>query len=78
MKEEFKGHPYLANSQEDLDGMMEYLGIKDVEELYSDIPEEIKFKGELDIPFYDSEYALMEAIKAKLSKNLKIYVANNI
>ncbi len=70
MKEEFKGHPYLANSQEDLDGMMEYLGIKDVEELYSDIPEEIKFKGELDIPFYDSEYALMEAIKAKLSKNL--------
>jgi len=70
MKEIFKGHPYLANSQQDLDEMMEYLGIKDIEELYSDIPDDILFKGELDLPFYKSEYELIEAVKAKLSKNI--------
>lgn len=70
MTEDFKAHPYLANSQEDIDGMLEYLGIKDVEELYSDIPDDIKFKNTLDIPFYASEYELMEAVKAKLSKNI--------
>ncbi len=70
MKNDFKGHPYLANSQQDLDEMMEYLGIKDIEELYSDIPDEIRFKGELDLPFYKSEYELLEAIKTKLSKNI--------
>ena len=70
MKEDFKGHPYLANSQKDINEMMEYLGIKDIEELYSDIPDEIRFKGELDLPYYKSEYQLLEAIKAKLSKNI--------
>ena len=70
MKEKFKGHPYLANSQKDLDGMMEYLGIKDIEELYEDIPDEIRFKGDLDLPHYKSEYELMEAVKAKLGKNI--------
>ncbi|MHA2357819.1 MAG: glycine dehydrogenase, partial [Candidatus Heimdallarchaeaceae archaeon] len=70
MNKDFKGHPYLANSQEDIDGMLEYLGLKDVEELYSDIPDEIKFKDTLDIPYYPSEYDLIEAVKAKLSKNI--------
>jgi glycine dehydrogenase subunit 1 len=70
MTKDFKGHPYLANSQQDIDEMMEYLGIKDIEELYSDIPDEIRFKGELDLPHYNSEYELLEAIKAKLSKNI--------
>ena len=70
MKEDFKGHPYLANSQKDINEMLEYLGLKDVEELYSDIPKDIRFKGELDLPYYKSEYELLEAIKAKLSKNI--------
>lgn len=70
MTKNFKGHPYLANSQKDIDEMMEYLGIKDVEELYADIPDDIRFKGELDLPYYKSEYELLEAIKAKLSKNI--------
>ena len=70
MTKGFKGHPYLANSQKDIDEMMEYLGINDIEDLYSDIPDEIRFKGELDLPHYKSEYELLEAIKAKLSKNI--------
>ncbi|MHA1222245.1 MAG: aminomethyl-transferring glycine dehydrogenase subunit GcvPA [Candidatus Heimdallarchaeaceae archaeon] len=70
MTKGFKGHPYMANSQEEIDEMMEYLGIKDIEELYSDIPQDIRFKGELDLPYYESEFQLMEAIKEKLSKNI--------
>ncbi|MHA1259647.1 MAG: hypothetical protein ACTSRO_08435 [Candidatus Heimdallarchaeaceae archaeon] len=62
MTKGFKGHPYMANSQEEIDEMMEYLGIKDIEELYSDIPQDIRFKGELDLPYYESEFQLMEAI----------------
>jgi len=70
MKEEFKGHPYLANGQQDIDEMLEYLKIESVEELYSDIPEEIKYKGKLELPYYSNEYELYEAVKAKLSKNI--------
>ena len=70
MTEGFKSHPYLGNSQQDVDEMLQYLGLSSIEELYSDIPEEIRFKGDLDLPYYKSEYELIEAIKAKMSKNL--------
>ncbi|MCE7739974.1 MAG: aminomethyl-transferring glycine dehydrogenase subunit GcvPA [Candidatus Heimdallarchaeota archaeon] len=70
MTEGFKEHPYLGNSQQDVDEMLQYLGLKSIEELYSDIPDEIRFKGELDLPHYKSEYELLEAIKAKMSKNI--------
>ncbi len=70
MTEEFKGHPYLGNSQLDVDEMLQYLGLSSIQELYSDIPDEIRFEGDLDIPYYKSEYELIEAIKAKMSKNI--------
>ncbi|MCK5141534.1 MAG: glycine dehydrogenase, partial [Candidatus Heimdallarchaeota archaeon] len=63
-------HPYLANSKKDIDEMLEYLGISSIEELYSDIPDEIRFKGQLKLPHYQSEFELMEAVKKKLSKNI--------
>ncbi len=64
-------HPYLANSKKDIEEMLEYLGIDDVEDLFSDIPDEIRFKGKLEnIPYYKSEYELAEAVKKKLSKNI--------
>jgi glycine dehydrogenase subunit 1 len=63
-------HPYLANSKKDIDEMLEYLGISSIEELYSDIPDEIRFKGQLKLPHYQSEFELMEAVKKKLGKNI--------
>ena len=38
-------HPYIPNSVEDVrESMLDTIGIKSIEELYEDIPEEVRFK----------------------------------
>jgi len=50
--------------------MLEELGIKDVEELYQDIPESLRFRGLLDLPAsLPSESALRRHMDELLAKN---------
>jgi len=55
-------YPYIPNSVPETKAkMMEEIGIKDIEELYEDIPEHLRFKGELNLPeALPSEYALQD------------------
>ncbi|RKY77966.1 aminomethyl-transferring glycine dehydrogenase subunit GcvPA [candidate division KSB1 bacterium] len=44
-------HPYIPNSAPNLKkAIMDDLGINDIEQLYEDIPEKLRFRGELKIP----------------------------
>ncbi len=65
-----RANPYLPNSvQEIKERMMERLGIRSIDELYSDIPEELRFKGELRIPGPHSEEEVRRVVTALLERN---------
>lgn len=66
-----KVHPYIPNSvPETKVKMLEEIGIQDIDELYADIPENLRFKRDLDLPEpLPSEYALKRHIEKILAKN---------
>ncbi len=65
-----KTHPYIPNSVREIkEQMMKEIGIKAVEELYSDIPEKFKLKRRLNLPEALSELELEKHVEKVLSKN---------
>lgn len=67
----FKNHPYIPNSDEQVQNeMLKEIGLEKLEDLHCEIPEELKFKGKLNLPEpYDSEYELQRSVEKLLSKN---------
>ncbi len=64
-------HPYIPNTEPTvLKSMLDSLGMKSSEDIFKEIPERLRFKGEMDIP----EAILSEA---KLEKHVKKILANN-
>ncbi|MBF8983900.1 aminomethyl-transferring glycine dehydrogenase subunit GcvPA [Lutibacter sp. B2] len=65
-------YPYMPNSVESIKKeMMEELGIQKVEELYSDIPDHLRFKGKMNLPEpLLSEIELKEHVQGLLEKNI--------
>ena len=43
-------YKYFPHTKDDLKVMMEKVGIKSLDELYAQIPESIRFKGDYQIP----------------------------
>ena len=65
-----KLHPYLPNSAMEIkERMMEELGIRSIDDLYSDIPEDLRFDGDLDIPGPHAEAEVKEGVLSLLQKN---------
>jgi len=64
-------HPYIPNSAPaNKEIMMQELGIKDINELYEDIPERLRFRGKMDIPeAIASEQELRKHLTGILNKN---------
>lgn len=64
-------HPYIPNSVPAVKAeMLRELGIKDIEELYREIPDHLRFRGKLNIPpSFPSEYALKQHVEGILNKN---------
>ncbi|TET29000.1 MAG: aminomethyl-transferring glycine dehydrogenase subunit GcvPA [Candidatus Heimdallarchaeota archaeon] len=64
-------HPYIPNSVPEVKAkMLEEIGVKDIEELYEDIPENLRFKGELKLPDpFPSELGLKKHVEGILAKN---------
>jgi glycine dehydrogenase subunit 1 len=66
-------HPYLPNSSKKvLEEMLKTIGISDVSELYKDIPESVKFKGELNIPGPMSEFEVYKFVRGILDDNVSL------
>ncbi|MDO4720510.1 MAG: aminomethyl-transferring glycine dehydrogenase subunit GcvPA [Peptostreptococcaceae bacterium] len=75
MSEEKKRiHPYIPNSVPEIkQAMMDRLGISNVEELYSYIPDELRFQGKLDLPEpFLSEIELKRHMGKILGKNISV------
>jgi len=64
-------HPYIPNSVPEVrERMLEEIGVKDIEELYNEIPEELRFKGAMNLPEpLTSEYDLKRHVEEILAKN---------
>ena len=43
-------YKYFPHTQEDLQGMLEKAGVKDLDDLYAQIPDSIRFKGDYELP----------------------------
>ncbi|NIM89814.1 MAG: aminomethyl-transferring glycine dehydrogenase subunit GcvPA [Candidatus Aminicenantes bacterium] len=70
-KKEKKVHPYIPNSVPEVKAkMLAEIGVKDMEELYQEIPESLRLKKEMDLtePLL-SEHALRRHVENILSKN---------
>lgn len=64
----------FPHTTEDISRMLETIGVSSLEELYSDVPQQFRFKGEYDLPKSLSEQEVMERMKELASKNDKLMV----
>lgn len=53
--------------------MMREIGIRDIDELYADVPEDLKLKRKLDLPSPLSEYEVERNVESLLNKNRTTY-----
>ncbi len=60
---------YLSNSEQDLQAMLDVIGVAGLEELIPNIADALKFKGELSIPEAKSEYETDKLVSGLASKN---------
>lgn len=62
-------HRYLPMTEQDQNEMLEVIGVTSVDELFADIPEKVRFKGEYNIKAAKSESALLKELSALAKKN---------
>lgn len=67
----YKNHPYIPNSSpEAQQEMLAELGLKSLEDLHIEVPEELKLKKSLELPeAFGSEYELKRAVDKIIGKN---------
>lgn len=71
---------YIPHTEEDIAMMLDRIGVKSIDDLYSDIPSEVIFKGEYDIPAAMSEIEIRKHFKALADKNnnLKVFAGGGV
>jgi glycine dehydrogenase subunit 1 len=62
-------HRYLPMTEEDKRAMLATIGVSSIDELFSDIPEKVRFKGEYNIKAAKSETALMKELFKMANRN---------
>lgn len=67
---------YFPHTQEDIRQMLDRIGVKSLDDLYSDVPADFIFKGEYDLPEAKSEQEVRDYFEALSKKNtsLKVFV----
>ena len=71
-----RAHPYLPNSVPEIkEKMMADIGIKKIDDLYVNIPEKLRFKGELDVPGPYTELEVKKLVSDTLEKNMRLKCA---
>ncbi len=63
-------YPYIQNTQEDIKRMLETIGIDSVDQLFSDIPEDIRLNRDLDLKPSMSEMEVRKYLTDMSKKNL--------
>jgi len=61
--------PFIPNTDEDRKEMLASIGVKNFEELIANIPDELRFKGKLNLPEPLSELEISALLHTKVQKN---------
>jgi glycine dehydrogenase subunit 1 len=62
-------HRYLPMTEQDQKEMLEAIGVSSVDELFEDIPEKVRFKGEYNIKKAKAETTLMKELSQMAARN---------
>ena len=63
---------YIPHTPDDIRAMLDGIGVSSLEDLYAEVPEELKLHRELDIPQSKSEIEVRRIIRAMADKNRKL------
>jgi|SRR5690625_2578543 len=66
------GFRYLPMTEEDKQAMLDEIGVDSTDELFSDIPESIRFNREFDLKEVTSEFELKKELAQLANKNIKL------
>ena len=61
--------PYIQNTKRETEKMLEAIGVKSINDLFASIPDDVKMKGDLNLPPKMSEMALLKHIEELARKN---------
>lgn len=67
-------YKYFPHTPEDIQAMLDKIGVKDLEGLFAEIPEGIRFRGEYDLPTAQSELEVREAFERLCAMNQPLTV----
>ncbi|HQJ40602.1 MAG TPA: glycine dehydrogenase, partial [Exilispira sp.] len=62
-------HQYIPHTEDDIKSMLETIGVNTIDDLFADIPEEIKLKKTLNIDKNSSEFEVYRKLKELAEKN---------
>ena len=65
-------YKYFPHTEDDLQAMMEKVGVKNLDELYAQIPEHIRFKGDYELPRAASELEVRQVFEELGNKNKQL------
>ena len=60
---------YIPHTQADIDQMLQVVGVDSLDDLYGEVPEQLKLKRELDLPSAMSEIEIRNHIEALADQN---------
>lgn len=62
-------HPYIPNTDNDINEMLSAIGVNSIEELFKDIPKDVRLNRELNLPDSFSEIEVRRALGSLANKN---------
>lgn len=65
---------YFPHTEDDIKSMLERIGVSSLDDLYADVPERFRFRGEYDLPDAMSEQQVRDFFTALDAKDVKLKV----
>ena len=62
-------YKYFPHTEKDIQEMLDTIGVKSLKDLYAEVPAEIRFQGEYDIPSEKSELEIRQLFDKLGRKN---------
>lgn len=63
---------YFPHTADDIEQMLDIIGVKSLDDLYAEIPDELKLHRQLNIPLYKSEIEVRNIIQGLAEKNHRL------
>ena len=62
-------YKYFPHTQQDIDTMLSKVGVKSLSDLFAEVPEQIRFQGDYDLPSAQSELEVRKTMENLCGKN---------